>query len=114
MTNWMRYWFCGWDREDFDTKTANFIETLQRQSLSVYRTVFQRFQEHLTSDGVAVLHLGHSLKCNMAAELQTLASGYLRVADVFSEDVTHCEKHGIRDKGTVTAHQFLVLRQKHE
>ncbi len=32
-----------------------------------------------------------------------------KVEDIFSEDVQHTESHGIRDKGTVVEHQFLVL-----
>jgi len=112
MTNWMRYWFCGWERPDFDSQAGQFMEALQRQSLDVYRVVFERFREHLAPNGVAVLHLGQSNKCNMAVELEKIAQDYLEVAEIFSEDVTHCEKHGIRDKGTVTSHQYLVLRPK--
>ena len=88
------------------------MEALQRQSLDVYRIVFERFREHLAPQGVAVLHLGQSKKCNMAVELGKIAQDYLEVAEIFTEDVTHCEKHGIRDKGTVTSHQYLVLRPK--
>lgn len=112
MTNWMRYWFCGWDRGDFDTQPAQFIESLQRQSLGIYRVVFERFREHLAPDGVAVLHLGQSKKCDMAQKLSSLASEYLAVDEIFTEDVTHCEKHGLSDKGTVTAHQYLVLTKR--
>jgi hypothetical protein len=46
----------------------------------------------------------------MAAALVKVAVRWFRVADLFSEQVEHCESHGIRDKGTVTAHQFLVLQ----
>ena len=45
----------------------------------------------------------------MGELLRTYARRWFRVADLFIEDVGHCESHGIRDKGTVTAHQFLVL-----
>jgi len=45
----------------------------------------------------------------MASALSLLAQRWFRVADVFIENVEHCESHGIRDKGTVTAHQYLVL-----
>ncbi len=109
MTNWMRYWFCGWERRDFDEEPSRFIESLQRRSLGIYRTVFERFREHLVPGGVAVLHLGQSRKCDMGAALSKIASELLVVEEVFTEDVTHCEKHGLSDKGTVTAHQYLVL-----
>jgi predicted DNA-binding transcriptional regulator AlpA len=109
MSNWMRYWFCGWEREDFDSEPSRFVESLQRLNLDVYSQVFKRFREHLNATGVVVMHLGHSRKCNMATELARRAEPLFAVAEVFSEDVTHCEKHGVRDKGTVTAHQYLVL-----
>jgi hypothetical protein len=112
MTNWMRFWFCGWERPDFNTEPARYVESLQKQSLDVYRIVFQQFREHLAPEGIVVLHLGMSSKCDMAGELSKMAKDYLDTAEVFTEDVTHCEKHGIRDKGTVTGHQFLVLRPK--
>ncbi|MEQ1908028.1 MAG: DNA methyltransferase [Vicinamibacterales bacterium] len=109
MSNWMRYWFCGWEREDFDSEPSRFVESLQRLNLDVYSRVFKRFREHLSESGVVVMHLGHSRKCNMAMELARRAEPLFSVAEVFSEDVTHCEKHGVRDKGTVTAHQYLIL-----
>jgi hypothetical protein len=112
MTNWMRYWFCGWERRDFDTEPARFVESLQRQSLGVYSTVFARFREHLVPGGVAVLHLGQSKKCDMGLDLSRIASEFLAVEELFTEDVTHCEKHGLSDKGTVTAHQYLVLSKR--
>jgi hypothetical protein len=110
MTNWMRYWFCGWERKDFDEQPKRFIESLQRESLSVYTNIFRRFRQHLKPGGLVVLHLGQSRKCDMANELVTLSREFFSVEAVFTEDVTHCEKHGVRDKGTVTAHQYVVLR----
>ena len=110
--NWMRYWFCGWERGDFEKRTDRFLETRQRVSLQVYDTVFARFAEHLAAGGIAAVHLGCSRKCDMAAELSAIAARHLEVVAVLDEDVTHCEKHGLRDKGAVTAHQYLVLRRR--
>jgi hypothetical protein len=45
----------------------------------------------------------------MGSVLGLMARRWFRVADAFDESVEHCESHGIRDKGTVTSHQFLVL-----
>jgi hypothetical protein len=45
----------------------------------------------------------------MAAKISEIAAPWFTIEDLFSESVEHCESHGIRDKGTVTAHQFLVL-----
>jgi hypothetical protein len=111
MTNWMRYWFCGWARADFDTESTNFVEVTQKKSLSIYRTIFQNCADNLKQHGLAVLHLGFSKKCDMAAELSSLATERFSVIDSFTESVEHCESHGIRDKGTVTGHQYLVLKK---
>jgi tRNA G10 N-methylase Trm11 len=110
MTNWMRYWFSGWERKDFDDQPKRFVESLQRESLSIYKDIFRRFRQNLNTNGVVVLHLGQSRKCDMAAELVLRAKDFFSVEAVFAEDVTHCEKHGVRDKGTVTAHQYVVLK----
>ena len=45
----------------------------------------------------------------MAAHLKTVGLRWFKSADVFDESVAHCESHGIRDKGSVTSHQYLVL-----
>lgn len=112
MSNWMRFWLCGWEREDFDIRSAQYVETLQKKSLDVYVQIFARLREHIRSSGVVVLHLGHSKKCNMAVELVSRSEKYFHVRDVYSEDVTKCESHGVSDKGTVHDHQFVVLRPR--
>ena len=45
----------------------------------------------------------------MALELAKKAQPWFNVVDVFAENVEHTESHGIRDKGTVVEHQYLVL-----
>lgn len=112
MTNWMRFWFCGWERSDFDSATEAFIEKKQRESMSVYRPIFASCRRVLSPSGAIVFHLGASKKCDMGAELSALAEEYFAVDGVYNEDVGHCEKHGLSDKGTVKAHQYLVLRHK--
>ena len=67
-------------------------------------------QERLKPNGMVVFHLGASKKCDMAKELARIARTWFRVADVYTENVSHCESHGIRDKGTVASHQYLVLQ----
>jgi len=109
MANWMRFWFCGWDLCHFDSEPARFVETAQKKSLAVYDPILKTFYQHLKPNGRVVLHLGASKKCDMAQELAKIASPYFAVADIFQEDVGHCEKHGVSDKGTVTSHQYLVL-----
>ena len=109
LANWMRLWFCGWEAADFKSQPLAFVDERQKGSFRIYEPIFRQARERLQPNGVFVLHLGKSKKCDMAAELAKIASPWFRVADTFTEDVMHCESHGIRDKGTVTAHQFLVL-----
>jgi DNA modification methylase len=109
MTNWMRFWFVGWERGDFDFRASEFLETRQKQSLDVYHSFYAAARERLRAGGLLVLHLGNSAKCDMGAELGKRVSPWFSVADVFTEGVEHCESHGIRDKGTVHGHTYLVL-----
>lgn len=109
LANWLRLWFCGWEAEDFRSKPLMFIDERQKTDFSVYEPVFRQARERLKKDGVVVLHLGNSKKCNMAEQLSKIASKWFRIIDIFSENVGHCESHGIKDKGTVEEHQYLVL-----
>ena len=109
LANWMRLWFCGWEAQDFRVRPLGFVDERQKKSFAVYEPIFRQARERLKPGGVFVLHLGRSRKCDMGELLRTSARRWFRVADLFDEDVGHCESHGIRDKGTVTAHQFLVL-----
>lgn len=109
LANWMRLWFCGWSGQDFQTKPVAFVDERQKKDFGVYRPVIRQARERLKRGGVFVLHLGKSRKCDMAREFATLATPWFRVADMFSESVQHCESHGIRDKGTVSEHTYLVL-----
>jgi tRNA G10 N-methylase Trm11 len=107
--NWLRLWLSGWSREDFDRAPNAFVDERQKQSLNVYHGFFRQARERLRPNGVVVLHLGRSSKCDMAKELSGLARRWFRHQDVYDESVAHCESHGLRDKGTVKAHQYLVL-----
>lgn len=108
--NWMRLWFCGWEAHDFRERPLAFVDERQKRSFEVYYPILRQCRERLKSDGVAVFHLGTSKKCDMAKELARIAKTWFRVADIYTESVTHCESHGIRDKGAVVGHQFLVLQ----
>lgn len=110
MANWMRFWFSGWEREDFDVKPADYVETRQKANLDVYLNFFAAARERLNNHGLLVLHLGDSRKCDMGVELSKRVDPWFTVEDCFTESVEHCESHGIRDKGTVTGHTYLVLR----
>jgi len=109
LANWVRLWFCGWEAEDFRSKPLMFVDERQKIDFSVYESIFRQARERLKKEGVVILHLGNSRKCNMSEQLSKIASKWFKVGDIFSEDVQHCESHGIKDKGTVQEHQYLVL-----
>jgi DNA modification methylase len=109
VANWMRLWFAGWSSEDFKTRPLSFVDERQKRDFSVYEPIFRQARERLKRGAPLVLHLGKSPKCDMAEQLAAIATPWFRVADRFTESVEHCESHGIRDKGTVSGHQYLVL-----
>ncbi len=110
LANWMRLWFCGWEAQDFRTQPLAFVDERQKNSFEIYAPIFRQARERLKSSGVVVFHLGKSRKCDMAQALAQIASRWFRVIDIFAENVSHCESHGIRDKGTVEEHQYLILQ----
>lgn len=107
--NWMRLWFAGWDQVHFKTEPVNFVDELQKKDLSIYDGIFMQARERLKEGGVFVLHLGKSHKCDMAKALADRASRWFKVHDVFEESVEDGESHGIKDRGSVKAHQYLIL-----
>ena len=109
LANWMRLWFCGWEKEDFLLEPRRYVDERQKQSFTVYQAVLRQARERLKQGGVLVLHLGRSRKSNMSDALVRVSAPWFRVVDRFEESVAHTESHGIRDKGTVTSHQYLVL-----
>jgi len=109
LANWIRIWFSGWSENDFKYKINSFIEEKQKIDFAIYHSIFRQSRERLKKDGVFVLHLGKSVKCDMAVELQKVGKRWFKTADLFDESVAHCASHGTPDKGTVTSHQYLVL-----
>ncbi len=107
--NWLRMWFAGWSSVDFKYQVNSFMEEKQKKDFAVYENIFRQARERLKRGGVCVFHLGKSVKCDMAEELKRGSKRWFHAADLFNESVAHCESHGIRDKGTVTSHQYLVL-----
>mgnify|MGYP001159320040 FL=1 len=109
LANWIRIWFSGWSDKDFKHQPNSFVDERQKKDFAIYEGIFRQSKERLKKDGVCVLHLGKSVKCDMAEELKKISKRWFKTADLFDESVEHCESHGIRDKGTVTSHQYLVL-----
>ena len=110
--NWMRLWFAGWEPEDFKTADGKFIEGRQIKSLDVYVPFFDMCSKVLKPGGRVIMHLGKSLKVDMAEELSRISSPYFETVAIGNENVSNVEKHGIRDKGGTIAHQFLFLAKK--
>jgi 16S rRNA G966 N2-methylase RsmD len=109
--NWMRLWFAGWESDDFAKKPAAFVDEQQKRTFEIYDTIFAQGAERLKRAGYLAVHLGKSAKCDMAAALSNIGARHLKLIDSFSESVSHCESHGIRDKGTVTHHQYLLFQR---
>lgn len=110
--NWMRLWFAGWEADDFAEKPATFVDERQKRSFAIYDSIFSQGAERLKPGGYFAVHLGKSAKCDMAAALTSVGGKHLDLVDSFAESVEHCESHGIRDKGTVTHHQYLLFRRR--
>lgn len=109
MTNWMRFWFAGWGKLDFQNSTSSFVEVKQKKDIDLYRVIFQKFASVLADDGVVVFHTGKNKTMNMAEVISERAEGILRVEDIFIEPVDDVEKHGLKDKGGTTEHQYIVM-----
>lgn len=110
--NWMRLWFAGWEVSDFSEKPATFVDERQKRSFAIYDSIFSQGAARLKPGGYFAVHLGKSAKCDMAAALTAVGGEHLDLVDSFAESVEHCESHGIRDKGTVTHHQYLLFRRR--
>lgn len=109
LANWIRLWFSGWSSRDFNERPKGFIEEKQKKGFDVYISILRQAKERLKKNGVLVFHLGKSKKCDMATQLKRISKNWFSHSEIFNESVTHCESHGIRDKGTVTTHQYLVM-----
>ena len=88
--NWMRLWFAGWEASDFQSRPASFVDERQKITFEVYRSIFQQSAERLKRGGVMLIHLGKSVKCDMAEALKELRrisskqSRFLRKASVIA------------------------------
>jgi methylase of polypeptide subunit release factors len=108
MTNWMRFWFSGWEKEDFEHATDAFVEKKQLKSLDVYDDIFSRFYENLKPGGLVVFHVGKNKKVNMGEQFSKRQFSGFKLLDFFTENTAQLESHGIRDKGSTVEHQYLI------
>lgn len=109
LANWIRLWFTGWEKDTFATEPNRYVDERQKNSFDVYDTVFENARERMKPGGYFVMHLGHSSKCNMGDVLKAKGLRWFRKAVIYNEDVSDCEKFGIKDNGSVSEHQFLVM-----
>ena len=112
MQNWMRLWLCGWTKEDFKNAEKVFLDEKQKKDFSVYESFFEMCNKVLKENGKVILHLGRTPKIDMAEELQKYSVKYFDTVYVGSESVSNIEKHGVRDKGNTTEHEYLFLIKK--
>lgn len=112
MNNWLRLWMCGWEPLDYKEADHRFLDHKQRKDFSVYHSFFAMCNHVLKPNGRIVLHLGKTDKYDMASSLAPYASEWFDVAYVGEEDVREIEKHGIKDKGGTTQHQYLFLLKR--
>ena len=109
LANWIRLWFAGWGELEFSIEHNKFIDERQKQGFNCYQSILQQSMERIKPNGVVVFHLGKSNKCDMSERLIEVAKPWFSRYEVLNESVSHCESHGIKDKGTVTDHQYLVF-----
>lgn len=109
LANWIRMWFAGWGKFEFKSGKNAFVEERQKLNFSVYDPILRQSKERLNQGGFLLFHLGKSKKCDMAEEIGRRSKYWFANSELFLESVGHCESHGIRDKGTVTDHQYLLL-----
>ncbi len=112
MQNWLRFWFCGWEPDDFKTADERFIDSRQSKDLDIYCGFFEMCSTVLNNSGKMILHLGKTNRVDMGAELSIRAQPWFDVIYLAGEDVSNIEKHGIKDKGATVEHQFLFLQKK--
>lgn len=111
MQNWMRLWFSGWAPDDYVKANDSFFDSKQNRDMSVYRDFFEMCSNNLKENGIVILHLGRNGTHDMAAEMKILSTDFFDVIYSGEEDVRTLEKHGVKDKGSTTKHQFLFLKK---
>ena len=105
--NWMRLWFMGWERDDFNIEPKKYRETQQRRDFAPYGDFAEGMHRLLRPGGVLVMHLGETSSVNMADELRPLIEPLFDIHHIGRECVLDTESHGLRDKGATVAHWYL-------
>jgi hypothetical protein len=109
--NWLRLWFCGWTEKNFHQTSRQFLERQQGKTFEVYNEFFSVCHDVTTNGAPIILHVGGSKGYEMAEKLKALGSRFFKFRSTVYENVAHIEKHGIKDKGTTSAHILLVFER---
>lgn len=109
--NWMRLWLSGWEPSDFKKADKRFIESKQNIDFSIYKDFFNMCNSVLKSSGSIILHLGKSKNFDMGEEIIQYIPNNFELIHLGLEDTSKIERHGIRDKGSTTHHQFLFIKK---
>ncbi|MBE3672515.1 SAM-dependent methyltransferase [Pseudoalteromonas distincta] len=107
--NWMRLWFCGWQKESFLEESLSFLERQQIKDISVYREFFAMSNSVLKDNGILIVHLGKGGRRDMSEELKEIASPNFEFVGEALDCVAQVANHGIKDKGMTTAHNLLFF-----
>lgn len=110
--NWMRLWLIGWEKQNFKEVDPRYLEIEQKYNLDIYYDFFKICYALLKNKGKLILHLGKTTSCDMAEELSKRCEFYFNEIYRGEEYIGNIEKHGIKDKGSTTDHQFLFLQKK--
>lgn len=110
--NWMRLWLSGWEPEDYANANMRFLEGQQKKDINIYDKFFKMAYNVLKPNGKIILHLGKTEKYDMADLLSSIAQKYFVEVCRGDESVKNIEKHGIKDKGGTTHHQYLFLLKR--
>lgn len=112
LANWIRLWFAGWNKKDFDIEKEKYLETKQKKDISIYNEYFKVCHNVLKIGGTIIMHLGVSKKANMGEMILPFAeANNFKLIGMFIEDVDGNEKFGIKDQGSVKGHQFMFLEK---
>ena len=111
-TNWLRLWFLGWDRDDFGSQPAGYIDVQQRESMHPYRKLAETMHRVLRPGGLLILHLGETATINMAEAVAAEIERSFDVAFAGRENVDDTESHGLRDKGATISHWYMFARRR--
>ena len=113
-SNWLRLWFCESENYNLMNEKKRFVDYKQERDFDdVYLRILNIYHDVLKGRGLAIMHLGKTEKIDMLKKICTLLEQDARfeILGTTEESVVACNKHGLRDQGATTDHQFLFFRK---